>query len=290
MRNSLFTRLAPVVAIAAFSANASAQDLGSAGISIAGEGRSAMGAAAAGSDRAGLFTKSAFVAPQGSFGFGAQAASIRASSDEGGVEASATASAFVVSGYYGLTSNISVGAFVPYARLSIESPGIEGSESGMADLGVFGRMQAYRSASGMTKFALGAEVTLPTGDDIFTSDDPTYAVSGAVSHRSGDWNLHVVPAVSFVKDLEPGINFNVAAVRAMSPRMSLSGEVLSQFGGALSNVDGAEGDKDIDLAAGVRYRTTGHSAVDFGLRYNVASQLEPRPTMIGAYLGFNWAF
>lgn len=287
MRNSLFLRLAPVVAIAAFAANASAQEIGSAGVSIAGEGRGTN--LVAGGDRAALFTSSAFVAPRGSFGVGVQLAGQRMSSDEGGVDASLTASATVVSGYYGLTDRISVGAYLPYARLSMELDGVSESETGMADAGIFGRFQAYRSESGSTKFALGAELTLPTGDDVFTSDDPTYSVSGALSHRAGGWNLHFVPGISMISDFDPGINFNVAAVRALSPRLSWSGEVLTQFGGAPSDTD-IEGDQEIDLASGVRYRMTGHSAVDFGLSYNVASQLDPRPTTLGAYLGFNWAF
>lgn len=287
MRNSLFLRLAPVVAIAAFSATASAQEIGSAGVSIAGEGRGT--SLVAGGDRAALFTSSAFVAPRGSFGVGVQLAGQRMSSDEGGVDASLTTSATIVSGYYGLTDRISLGAYLPYARVSFDLDGASESETGMADAGIFGRFQAYRSESGSTKFALGLEATLPTGDDNFGAEDPSYAVSGALSHRAGSWNLHLVPGISMVKDFDPGINFNVAAVRALSPRLSLSGEVLTQFGGAPSDTD-IEGDQEIDLASGVRYRMTGNSAVDFGLSYNVASQLDPRPTTLGAYLGFNWAF
>lgn len=287
MRNSLFLRLAPVVAIAAFAANASAQEFGSAGISIAGEGRGTT--LVAGGDRAALFTQSAYVAPKGSFGFGVQLAGQRMSSDEEGVDASLTTSATVLSGFYGLTDRISLGAYLPYARVSFDFDGDSESETGMADAGIFGRFQAYRSEGGTTKFALGVEATLPTGDDNFGAEDPSYAVSGALSHRAGSWNLHVVPAIQMVSDFDPGINFNVAAVRAFSPRLSWSGEVLTQFGGAPSDTD-VEGDQEIDLASGLRYRMTPHSAVDFGLSYNVASQLDPKPTMLGAYLGFNWAF
>ncbi len=283
MRNSLFTRLAPMVAVAVFSANASAQDFGSAGISIAGEGRTSTSLVAG--DRAGIFTKSALVAPKGALGVGFQAASLRASLDNESV----TASAMVLSGYYGVTENISIGAFVPYARLSFDGA-FEGSESGLADAGVFGRFQAYRSQTGATKFALGAEVTLPTGGDEFGSDDASYSVNGALSHRAGSWNLHFVPAVSMVKDMEAGINFNVAAVRAMSQQLSWSAELLSQFGGAFEADPTDEGDKDIDVASGIRYQLSGHSVIDLGLRYNVSTNIEPKPTMVGAYLGFNWAF
>ena len=275
MRNSLFLRVAPVVAIAAFAATASAQEIGTAGVSIAGEG----------TNRAALFTQSAYVAPQGSFGIGFQVAGRRVSQDDN----SMTASAMVLSGFYGLTSNLSLGAYVPYARLSADIGGVEGSESGMADAGIFGRYQAFRSQTGMTKFALGVEATLPTGGDDFGSEDPSYSFSGALSHRAGSWNLHVVPAVEMVKDFDPSIGFNVAAVRAMSPRLALSGEVLTEFGGAFADSD-AEGAKDIDIASGVRYRMTATSAMDFGLSYNLSSNVDPRPTTLGAYLGFNWAF
>lgn len=281
MRNSLFTRLVPVVAVAVFSANASAQDFGSAGISIAGESRTSTSLVAG--DRAGLFTKSALVAPKGALGAGVQAAGLRVSQDN----ESATVSALVVSGYYGVTENFSVGASLPYARTNGDGV-IE--QSGLADAGVFGRFQAYRSQTGATKFALGAEVTLPTGGDEFGSDDASYEVNGALSHRAGNWNLHVVPGVSLVKDLDAGINFDVAAVRAISPRLSWSAELLSQFGGAFSDIPDAEGDKEVDLATGVRYSLSGHSVMDLGLSYNVATKFEPKPTMVGAYLGFNWAF
>jgi len=275
MRNSLFLRVAPVVAIAAFAATASAQEIGTAGVSIAGEG----------TNRAALFTQSAYVAPQGSFGIGFQAAGRRASMD--GDEL--TVSAMVLSGFYGLTSNLSIGAYVPYARISADIGGEEGSETGMADAGVFGRYQAFRSSTGMTKFAVGVEATLPTGDETFGSDDPAYALSGALSHRAGSWNLHIVPAVAIIKDLDPTMHFNVAAVRAMSPRMALSGEILTEFGGAVADTDD-EGSKNIDLASGIRYRMTSSSAMDFGLSYNLSSNVDPRPTTLGAYLGFNWAF
>jgi hypothetical protein len=159
----------------------------------------------------------------------------------------------------------------------------------MGDAGVFGRYQAFRSQTGMTKFALGVEATLPTGDDFFGSEDPSYAFSGALSHRAGSWNLHIVPAVEMIKDFDPSMHFNVAAVRAMSPRLALSGEVLTEFGGAIADSD-AEGAQDIDLASGIRYRLSATSAMDFGLRYNVASNVDPRPTTLGAYFGFNWAF
>lgn len=285
MRTNLF-RIAPLAAVAAFAGVASAQDIVSNGVSVAGEKRGP--SAVSGGERAAIFTQSALVAPKGRFGLGIQAIGQRASSDESGVDESATASIMAVSGFYGVTDRLSVGAYVPYARLSLDVDGEGASESGMADAGVFARFAAFQS--GATRFALGADATLPTGDDLFTSDDPSYGVNAALSHVAGRWNMHVAPALQFQKGFDAGINLNVAAVRSVSEQLAWSIEGLTQFGGAVSDVDGAEGAQEIDIASGLRYRFAGRSVLDFGLRYNLASQMDPKPTMMGAYVGMNWAF
>lgn len=279
MRTNLFTRIAPVAAIAMFAASASAQDIVSNGVSVAGEKKDA---------RAAIFTQSALVAPKGAFGLGLQAVGARSSSDENGEDVAATASAMAVSAFYGVTDRVSLGAYVPYARMGVEVGNVSVSESGMGDAGVFARFAAYES--GANRFSLGAEMTLATGDSSFTNDDATYGLNAAMSRAAGKWNFHVAPALAFVKNFDAGINVNVAAVRSMSDKLSWSGEVLSQFGGAPSDVAGAEGAKEIDLASGLRYRFAGRSVLDFGLRYNIASQMDPRPTTTGAYFGLNWAF
>jgi hypothetical protein len=286
MRSNMFTRLLPVVAVAALATSASAQDVlqsnVTGGLNAAGE-RSKDGSA-----RSAIFTQSAYTAPKGAFGLGLQAVATRASSDEGGIDASAMRSDVVVSAYYGVTDRISVGAFVPYTRYSLEIGDASDSETALSDAGLFARVAAF--GNGPTRVAFGADVTLPTGDDLFTRDDPSYGVSAAMSHTAGKWNLHASPRVAFVQDFDMGINLNVAAVRSLNDRWSWSGEVLSQFGGAPSDVDGAEGNQEIDLASGVRYRFAGRTTMDVGMRYNLASQLDPKPTTLGAYLGFNWAF
>ena len=108
MRTNLFTRLAPVAAVAMFAATASAQDIVSNGVSVAGE-KNNHGVASKQDSRAAIFTQSAFVAPKGAFGVGIQAVGQRASDD--GV--SATGSLMAVSAYYGVTDRVSVGAYVP---------------------------------------------------------------------------------------------------------------------------------------------------------------------------------
>ena len=275
MRTNLFTRLAPVAAVAMFAATASAQDIVSNGVSVAGENKDV---------RAAILSQSAFVAPKGAFGVGIQAMAQRASDD--GV--SATGSLMAVSAFYGVTDRLSLGAYVPYARLSVEQNNVSVSTSGMADAGVFARFAAFQS--GATRFSLGGEMTLATGDSSFTNDEATYGLNAAMSHAAGKWNFHVAPAMQFVDGYDAAINLNAAAVRTVSEKLSWSGEVLSQFGGAMSDVAGAEGAQEIDLASGLRYRFAGRTILDFGLRYNVASQADPRPTTTGAYLGLNWAF
>ena len=287
MRTNLFTRLAPVAAVAVFAATASAQDIVSNGVSVAGE-RNNHGVASKQDSRAAIFTQSALVAPKGAFGVSLQALGARSSSDEGGEDVAATASAMVVSGFYGVTDRLSLGAYVPYARMGLEMGNVSVSESGMGDAGVFARFAAFEN--GANRFSLGAEMTLATGDSSFTNDDATYGLNAAMSRAAGKWNFHVAPALSFVKNYDAGINVNAAAVRSMSDKLSWSGEVLSQFGGAPSDVPDAEGAQEIDLASGLRYRFAGRSVLDFGLRYNVASQMDPKPTMVGAYVGMNWAF
>lgn len=282
MRSNLFTRLAPFAAVAAFAATASAQQVVTNGVSVAGERRDPAAAAAAGGERAALFTQAAYTAPKGAMGVGVQAYGTRSSIDD----VSATASALALSGFYGVTDRVSIGAYVPYARVSFDDGVTDGSESGLGDAGIFARFAAMQS--GATRFALGAEVSLPTGDDTFGAEDPSYGINAALSHVAGKWNLHASPSAQFVSDFDPSINLDVAAVRAMSERLSWSSELLTQFGGALSDSD-QDGAQDIDLASGLRYRFS-RTVMDFGLRYNLSSNLDPKPTTFGAYVGFNWAF
>lgn len=287
MRSNLFTRLAPLAAVAAFASTASAQSIAANGVSASAENAS---------DRAPIWTGAAMVAPAKKLGFGLQAYTDRASADEGGVEASASRSAMQASLYYGVSSRLTVGGYLPFNQLSAESSGgpveFDDSESGIGDAGLFGRFAAFKSASGATHFALGAEVTLPTGDEekLLGNGDPTYRLDAPLSHRAGRWNLHFVPGVQKVTDLDPYWNLNVAGVYSMTERLGWSVEALSQFGGAISDAEGAEGDRDIDVGSGLRYRLQGKSAIDFGFRYNVSTKLDPAPTRFGAYLGWHMAF
>lgn len=283
MRNHVFGRLAPLAAVAAFAGTASAQSNFANGVSAAAENAN---------DRAPIFTGAAMVAPAKKLGFGVQAQVARISSDASGVDQSLTGTQMAASLYYGVTSRFTVGGYVPFNRLSVDDGATSASESGIGDMGVFGRFAAMKSASGATHFAIGGEVTLPTGDDAKSLGygDPTYRLDAPLSHRAGRWNLHVVPGIAKVKDFDADLNVNLAGVYAMSEQLGWSIEALSQFGGAPSNVDGAEGNRDIDLGTGLRWRMQGKSALDFGFRYNVSTKIDPAPTRLGAYLGWHYAF
>lgn len=289
MRTNLFTRLAPVAAVAAFAATASAQSIAANGVAAAGENAN---------DRAPIYSGSAIVAPQSKLGFGVQAYTNRASAEEGGIEATAALSAMQASAYYGVTQRLTVGAYVPFMSASMKVTGagagdMDLSENGLGDAGVFGRFALLQSKSGMTHFALGTEVTLPTGDKDkgLSAEDPQYRLDAALSHRMGKWNLHVVPGLEKQAQSDMGFNFNLAGVYSLNERLGWSMEALSNFAGGSSEIDNDERGRDIDLATGLRYRM-GTSALDFGFRYNVNTKdaSDPKPTVLGAYVGWNLQF
>jgi len=292
--STILTRVAPLAAIVALplgAQNTASSAVVGNGVNIAGESAT---------ERAPLFTSSAFVAPKSHYGFAVQAHGRSSSIEEGGVEVSASVSQTVVSGYYGVTDKITLGAFLPYdrANLKIEGAGaldMDEDASGMGEAGVFGRFGAYKSTSGNTRLAVLAGVQLPTAGGDFENDEAkaSYGFGAALSHRLGRWSLHAAPEVSFIDQLDPTFNMNFAGVFAASPKMNVSVEALTVTGGAVSDVDGAEGQRDIDLGAGLRYRFGSRLALDGGFRYNVATNLEEgeeKPTTVGVLLGLNWQF
>ena len=287
--STILTRVAPLAAIVTLPLGA--QSVVGNGVNIAGESAT---------ERAPLFTSSAFSAKKSSYGFALQAVAASSSIEEGGAEMKAGASAAVFSGYYGLTDKLTVGAFLPYNRVSTEITGTgtidgETEASGMGDAGVFGRFGAYKSTSGNTRLAVLGGVTLPTAGGDFENPDASasYGIGAALSHRVGRWSLHASPEVSFVKDYDASIDFNFAGVFAASPKMSLALEALSTNGGAVSDDPTDEGTSDIDLGAGLRYRFGSRLAIDGGFTYNVKTKVEdgmPEPTTVGVLFGLNWQF
>lgn len=242
-------------------------------------------------DRAALFTQSAFAAPQGRFGFTVQALGERSTIEEGGAELKFRGAGAAFSGFYGLTSAITLGAGLPYASVTSELTGFGQDEvDGLGDLELFGRVRAYRSVTGATKLALAAGMTVPTGDEAFTADDPTYRFGGAMSHRVNRMTFHVAPAMRLVKDMDASYDMNVAGSYAATPKLALSLEGLSSFDGM---PDGFDGDRMrmIDLGAGLRYSAVENLMVDFGLRTNVSNNVEGASLSRGGMtFGFNWMF
>ena len=247
-------------------------------------------------DRAALYTQSAFVAPQGRFGFTVQALGQSAKAEAGTEKVEVRTGGAAFSGFYGVTNAITLGAGLPYssATAKISSGGLSAEDEvdGLGDIELFGRMRAYRSTTGATKLALGAGVTLPTADDaVAYTDAATYQVGAAMSHRVNRMTFHVAPDMQFVKDLDPSFNMNLAGSFAATPKLALSLEGLSRFQGA---VQGSEADRDrsFDMGAGLRYNAVENLILDLGLRTNLSNGApEGIDTSAGGLsFGFNWLF
>ena len=247
-------------------------------------------------DRAALYTQSAFVAPQGRFGFTVQAIGQNVTVEAGTDKLEARMGGAAFSGFYGLTNSITLGAGLPYASVTSElsSSGLSAQDKvdGLGDVELFGRMRAYRSTTGATKLALGAGVTLPTADEaVAYTDAATYQVGAAMSHRVSRMTFHVAPDVQFIQDLEPSFNMNVAGSFAATPKLALSFEGLSRFQGAMQD-SGDDRDRAIDLGAGLRYNAVHNLVLDLGLRTNVSNSapegIDARAN--GVTFGFNWLF
>ena len=245
-------------------------------------------------DRAALFTQSAFAAPRGRFGFTVQALGESVTAESGGVKLQDRMGGAAFSTFYGLTDAVTLGAGLPYQSVTSEFSGgglrSEENVDGFGDLELFGRLRAFRSATGATKLALGAGVTVPTGDDVFTAEDPTYQVGGAMSHRVNRVTFHVAPDVRFIEARDPSYDLNVAASFAASPKLALSVEGLSRFQGGISGTD-AERTRLMDLGAGVRYNAVENLVLDLGLRANALNNIEDTNVSNGGMIfGFNWLF
>ena len=237
-------------------------------------------------DRAPIFTQSAFLAPQGHYGVVVQ----------GGRESMSTAvtgdTKFITTGaifgaFYGITDKITLAADLPYV-----SAGVDGadSESGMSDIGVSARMRAFRSTTGATRVSVGAAATLPTGQEGFSNDDPTYNVGAAMSHRMNRVTFHVAPAIRLVKDFDMSYDLDIAASYAATSKLGISLEAMNGFNGMPSGVDG-DRTRLTDIGAGVRYNAAENLMVDLGLRSNVSTNVEGLDlsrNMVS--VGFGWMF
>lgn len=247
-------------------------------------------------DRAALYTQSAFVAPQGRFGFTVQALGQSAKAEAGPDKIEMRSGGAAFSGFYGLTNSITLGAGLPYssatAKISAGGLSAEDEVDGLGDVELFGRMRAYRSTTGATKLALGAGMTLPTADEaVAYTDAATYQLGGAMSHRVNRMTFHVAPDVQFIEDLDPSFNMNLAGSFAATPKLALSFEGLSRFQGAVRD-SGDDRDRSFDLGAGLRYNAVENLILDLGLRTNVSNSAPDGidTSAGGLSFGFNWLF
>lgn len=247
-------------------------------------------------DRAALYTQSAFVAPQGRFGFTVQALGQSAKAEAGAETFEMRTGGAAFSGFYGLTNSITLGAGLPFssqtAKLTSSGLSAEDEVNGMGDLELFGRMRAYRSTTGATKLALGGGVTLPTAkEEVAYTDAATYQLGAAMSHRVNQMTFHVAPDVQFIKDLDPSFNMNLAGSFAATPKLALSFEGLSRFQGAVQD-SGDDRDRTFDLGAGLRYNAVENLILDLGLRTNVSNSAPDGidTSAGGLSFGFNWLF
>ena len=288
MRKFSMLKLAPLALVA--SPLLAQQGVGNSGINVAGE---------TATDRAPIFTSSAATVARHRYGFDVQGVTARTSMEQDGVKLTGAGSAAVASAYYGVTSRVTLGAYLPYTTLSAKLEGagagfdFDESESGLGNAGVFGRMGLFQSKSGTTRIALNAGVELATGDSMVSNTDGSQNVGAAISHRRGRMTFHVAPSMGFQKDYDATTNLDVAGVFAASPKLGVSVEALSAFGGAVSNDATDKGQKDIDLGAGLRYRFMDRLSMDGGFRYNVSTRTEdgaPTPKTMGAVFGLHWMF
>lgn len=244
-------------------------------------------------DRAALYTQSAFTAPRGRYGFSVQAQGASAKDQTGSETLEFRESAAVFSAFYGLTDAVTIGAGLPYASQTLESSMFadELTDDGLGDMQLFGRLRAYRSATGMTRLALGAAASLPTGQEGFGSDDPRFELGAAMTHRVNRLSFHVAPALRMVKHIDMSYDINLAATFAATPKLALSFEALNRFEGQFS-ADAAERTRLNDLGAGMRYNAVENLVLDLGLRINVANNFgDGVDTSMGQVnLGFSWLF
>jgi hypothetical protein len=300
MKNAnVAARIAPIAAALLLATGASplaAQTLVGAGINAAG-GRpeNVNGIVATPAFNSPILVSGALVAPRGFAGVDVQTLMNRTSDDGEGFEYSENVSVGMLSGVYGATSRITLGAFVPYVHASVKSTfdgtTADESDGGVGDAGLFGRVALMQSTSGATRVAMNGVVVLPTGQDGFTDDETSYSVGAAVSHRAGRMSFHVAPELGFMKDQDATYGVNLAGVWAATDKLGISLEELSTFGGKSSTVDAEEeGSKEIDLAAGLRYRFAPNLSMDGALRYNVASRFDPKPTSFGLQFGLHFGF
>ena len=138
----------------------------------------------------------------------------------------------------GITDRFEIGAALPIVQLRIDGERLnvyrgtqslqaegEASASGIGDLAL--RAKANLIATSGGALAAAAEVRLPTGDEenLLGAGSTAYRFLAIGSFESGRFSLHGNGAFVF-GGVSDEVNFSGAAVFAVQPRLTLSGELL----------------------------------------------------------------
>lgn len=144
-------------------------------------------------------------------------------------------------GGYGITPDIEVGAGIYYRNLDFDE---FGSESGIADIPIFGR---YNFLDEETKLSGGAYLTLPVGDEVIGEGQLDFGIFGAVRHPASE---------EIVLTGTLGIDFRETVLDEREASIYLGGGVIYAATDELSVVGELSIQSDIDysaLSGGVDY-------------------------------------
>lgn len=130
-------------------------------------------------------------------------------------------------GGYGITPEIEVGAGIYYRNLDFDE---FGSESGIADIPVFGR---YNFLNEETKLSGGAYLTLPVGDEVIGEGQLDFGVFGAVRHPASEeivltGTLGIDFRETVIDDREASIYLGAGVIYAATNELSVVGELTIQ--------------------------------------------------------------
>lgn len=200
---------------------------------------------------------------------------------------------------FGVTDRITVGANVPWSRVSAEAGGEEESQSGLLDIDVYALAQLFRTANGRTMLSGSFDVLLPTTDDGFfeflfgsgaeVDRDPSYAVGAALTHQASRASLHgsasyymggdaTLETSSLTFELEgaKAVRVTGAALVDLAQRVKADGEVLVSF-----PIDDDEAETQTTIAGGLRYVATPSLFVDGGVSVPVSDSIISATLLLG---------
>lgn len=169
-------------------------------------------------------------------------------------------------GGYAITPEIEVSTGLYYRNLDFDE---FGSESGIADIPVFGR---YNFMNEETKFSGGAFVTLPVGDETIGEGQLDFGIFGAVRHPANEeivltGTLGIDFLETVIDDYEASLYLGAGIIYAATEALSVIGELSIR-----SDIDYSALSGGVDYALGDIARLRANlllgvddAAQDFGL-------------------------